>query len=206
MENKLQELTQKLYDEGLSKGRKEADTLLADAQAKAKKIIAEAEAEAARIKRDAETSAEDLRKNTLTELNLAGKQVVSKLKAGIEELIVAKATKEPVAKANLDPKFVEEVLVAVAKNWQGSSADSISLKALLPKEKEAEMGKQIEQSAKALLGEGFEIVWSNGVKSGFRIGPKDGGYYISFSDESFDALLNEYLRPKVSEILYGNKE
>ena len=33
MENKLQQLTQKLYDEGLEKGRAEADKLVADAVA-----------------------------------------------------------------------------------------------------------------------------------------------------------------------------
>ena len=33
MENKLQQLTQKLYDEGLEKGRAEADKLVAEAKA-----------------------------------------------------------------------------------------------------------------------------------------------------------------------------
>lgn len=42
MENKLQQLTQKLYDEGLEKGRAEADKLVADAKAEARKIVAEA--------------------------------------------------------------------------------------------------------------------------------------------------------------------
>ena len=32
MENKLQQLTQKLYDEGLEKGRAEADRLVAEAR------------------------------------------------------------------------------------------------------------------------------------------------------------------------------
>ena len=44
MENKLQQLTQKLYDEGLEKGRAEADKLVADAKAEARKIVAEARA------------------------------------------------------------------------------------------------------------------------------------------------------------------
>lgn len=39
MENKLQQLTQKLYDEGLEKGRAEADKLVADAKAEAQKIV-----------------------------------------------------------------------------------------------------------------------------------------------------------------------
>ena len=45
--NKLQELTQKLYNEGLEKGRSEADRLVAEAKAEAAKILAEAKAEAA---------------------------------------------------------------------------------------------------------------------------------------------------------------
>ena len=36
MENKLQKLTEQLYEEGLSKGRADAEKLVADAQTKAK--------------------------------------------------------------------------------------------------------------------------------------------------------------------------
>ena len=50
MENKLQQLTQKLYDEGLEKGRAEAERLVAEAKTNAAKIVKEAEAQAARLK------------------------------------------------------------------------------------------------------------------------------------------------------------
>lgn len=206
MENKLQELTKKLYDEGLSKGRKEAEALLADANAKAKKIVAEAEAEAGRIRKKAQSDAEDLRKNTLTELSLAGKQVIGTIKADVQDMIVAKAIDEPVKNAALDPKFVEEMLVAVAKNWSGSSAEKVSLKAMLPKEMEGKLDSELEKSVLASLGNELEITFSDGVKSGFKVGPKKGGYYISFTDDSFNALLGEYLRPKVSEMLYGKED
>ena len=49
MENKLQQLTQKLYDEGLEKGRAEAERLVAEAKTNAAKIVKEAEAQAAKI-------------------------------------------------------------------------------------------------------------------------------------------------------------
>ena len=39
MENKLQELTDKLYREGLSKGKEEGEALLAKAETKAAEII-----------------------------------------------------------------------------------------------------------------------------------------------------------------------
>ena len=45
MENKLQQLTQKLYDEGLEKGRAEAERLVAEAKTNAAKLVKEAEAQ-----------------------------------------------------------------------------------------------------------------------------------------------------------------
>ena len=98
------------------------------------------------------------------------------------------------------------MLVAVAKNWSGSSTEKISLQAMLPKEMEEKLGKALKQSVQAVLGSEMEITFSDGVKSGFKIGPKQGGYYISFTDDSFNALLGEYLRPKVSEMLYGKED
>ena len=60
MENKLQQLTQKLYDEGLEKGRAEAERLVAEAKTNAAKIVKEAEAQAAKILADANTKAQDV--------------------------------------------------------------------------------------------------------------------------------------------------
>ncbi len=201
MENtKLQQLTDKLYQEGLEKGRTEARALVTEAEARAAKIVAEAEARAAKIVTEAERKAEDVEKNAMTEIALAGKQAVAKIKSEIETLIVAKVSTEGVRSANLDPAFIKDMLLAVAANWNnGAKAD---LKALLPEAKKAELGAAFDSAAKALLAEGVEVGFSADVKSGFKVGEKDGGYYISFSDESFEALLGGYLREKAAELLF----
>ena len=49
MQNKLQELTDKLYNEGLSKGKQEGEELLAKAKAQVDDMLAKAQAEAAQI-------------------------------------------------------------------------------------------------------------------------------------------------------------
>ena len=49
MQNKLQELTDRLYNEGLSKGKQEGEELLAKAKVQADEMIAKAQAEAALI-------------------------------------------------------------------------------------------------------------------------------------------------------------
>jgi V/A-type H+-transporting ATPase subunit E len=198
--SKLQELTDRLFQEGLEKGRAEADNLVAEAKSKAQKIVADAEAKAAQIIADAEAKAVDVEKNAMTEISLAGKQAVAKIKAEIENLIVAKCLSEGVKSANLDATFIKDMLLAVAKNWNnGAKAE---LKALLPEAKKAELGAAFDAAAKALLAEGVEVGFSSDVKSGFKVGEKNGGYYISFSDESFEALLSGYLREKVAQLLF----
>ena len=197
---KLQELTDKLHQQGLEKGRNEADSLVAEAKSKAQKIVADAEAQAAAIIAAAENKAADVEKNAMTEISLAGKQAVAKIKAEIESLIVAKTTSEGVKSANVDASFIKEMLLAVAKNWNNGA--KVELSAMLPEAKKAELGKSFAAAAAALLKEGIEVGYSADVKSGFKVGEKNGGYYISFSDESFEALLGGYLREKVAGLIF----
>lgn len=203
--NKLSQLTQKLYEEGLSKGREEGDRLIADATEKAKKIVAEAEQTAKRIARQAETDAQELRKNTMTEIALAGREATARIKEEIASMVVARALADGVHKAALDPSFIREILVAVARNWKGGGGEKITLEALLPAANRNELDAAFAASAAALLKEGIEVGYSPDVRSGFKVGEKGGGYYIGFSDENFEALLGRYLREKVTTILYGAK-
>ena len=73
-------------------------------------------------------------------------------------------------------------MLAVAKNWNNGA--KVELSAMLPEAKKAELDKSFAAAAAALLKEGIEVGYSADVKSGFKVGEKNGGYYISFSDES----------------------
>ncbi len=205
MENKLQQLTRTLYAEGLEKGRCEADRLVAEAKAEAEKILSAAKAEADAIVRGAELKAQDVEKNSLTEIALAGKQAVAKIKSEISSMIIAKSSADSVKAATLDAEFIKEMLIAVAKNWNGADAGKVELKALLPEAQKAKLDAEFEKVAKALLAEGIEVGYAAEIKSGFRVGQKNGGYYISFTDEDFDALMKEYLREKIATLLYEAK-
>ena len=141
MENKLQELTQKLYEEGLSKGKQEAEQMVADARKQAEKIVADARKQADELRKQAEKSAEDLKKNTLTELGLAGRQMVGTLKSQIESLIVFKSTSDAVSAANADPEFIKSLLLEIASHWNGASSSRVDLKAVLPADKQAALEK-----------------------------------------------------------------
>lgn len=200
MENKkLQELTEKLYEEGLSKGREEAEVILAEATKKATALVQEAEEKAAAIVKAAEEKAAEVKKNNETEMKLATRQMVAALRENIANLVVAKVSEPAVHAALLDEKFVKEMLLEVARQWNG---ERVELAAVLPEQMKGKLDTEAEGASKALLSEGVEVGYSEKVKTGFKVAPKEGGYYISFTEEDFSALLAEYLKEKITKMLF----
>ena len=80
MQNKLQELTDKLYNEGLSKGKKEAEDLKAAAVKESDRIIADARKEAEKIVADARKEAEELRTRVENDIRMASSQTISSVR------------------------------------------------------------------------------------------------------------------------------
>ena len=205
MEDKLQKLTQKLYEEGLSKGRSDADDLVNKAKAEAAAIIDEAKVKAGSIIHQAEQSAAEMKKNTETEVALASRQVISELKSRIQNLIAAKELTPAIQTTVKESAFLKEMILAIAKNWDGCEQTHTDLDVMLPKETSAALIDELKASLKKALDSGIEVKTDDSVKSGFKVAPQAGGYYISFTDADFDELFREYLRPKVAELLFGDK-
>ncbi len=202
MENKLQELTQKLYNEGVEKANAEAEKILAEAKSEAEKLKQEAEKEAQKIVADASQKSAEIKKNVDAELSLAAKQTVRTVKQQITDLIVSKVIDEPVKKAFDDEKFVKEIIETVVKNWNPQKNESIDLAVLLPVDLEKEFSKYFTAKSGKELNANLEINFSDSIKGGFKIGPADGSYKISFSEDDFENFFKSFLRPKTVEMLY----
>jgi V/A-type H+-transporting ATPase subunit E len=201
MQNKLQELTEKLYAEGLSKGKQEGEEILAKAKVQAEEIVAKAHAEAAAIVAAAKKDAEDLKTKVESDVKMAANQSVAATKKDIETLVVAKMTEAEVKNALTSADFVKEVIIAVAKGF--NTEEPVDLEVVLPEALKKDLeGFVAKELANALKGN-VEASFSKKVAGGFTIGPKDGGYFISFTDETFNALISEYLRPATKKLLFG---
>ena len=201
MQNKLQELTDKLYNEGLSKGKQEGEEILAKAKVQADEIVAKAKAEAAAIISAANKEADDLKTKVQGDLKMAANQSIAATKKDIESLIVAKMTESDVKKALTSADFVKEVILAVAKNF--NTEDAADLEVVLPESLKKDLEGFVSKELVSTLKGGVEATFSKKISGGFTIGPKDGGYFISFTDETFNALISEYLRPATKKILFG---
>ena len=201
MQNKLQELTDKLYKEGLSKGKQEGEAYLAKAKVQAEEIVAKAQAEAAAILAAANKEAEDLKTKVQGDLKMAASQCVAATKKDIETLIVAKMTEAEVKKALTSAEFVKEVILAVAKGFNTDEPTDLEL--VLPESLKAELEPFVKNELTKVLKTDVQASFTKKVAGGFTIGPKDGGYFISFTEETFNALISEYLRPATKKILFG---
>ncbi|WP_298064433.1 hypothetical protein [uncultured Rikenella sp.] len=206
MENKLQQLTEKLYNEGLSKGRAEAESILAKAHADAEKIVAEAQDKAMGIVAEAEKSAAQLRVNTENEVRLAAGQLKSALRQQVESMVQMQVVTPQVAEAWRDNSFIKELAVTAVQSV--GQQEGGALRVVLPENRGSELVEAVKNALAEKLGgdHGVEVVTDAKVRVPFRIAVKDGGYYVSFSDADFDALFRSYLRPKVASLLFGDEE
>ena len=201
MQNKLQELTEKLYAEGLSKGKQEGEEILAKAKVQAEEIVAKAHAEAAAIVAAAKKDAEDLKTKVESDVKMAANQSVAATKKDIETLVVAKMTEAEVKNALTSADFVKEVVLAVAKGF--NTEEPVDLEVVLPEALKKDLEGFVAKELTNALKGNVEASFSKKVAGGFTIGPKDGGYFISFTDETFNALISEYLRPATKKLLFG---
>ena len=198
--DKLQELTQKLYNEGLAKGKEEGEALLAKATAQAEEIVKQARAQAAAIVEKAQKEAQDYKVKMEGDVKMASTQALQATKAGIEGLIVAKAV-EPVKEQLSGAAFLKEIITTVAQRFSTQEATDLSL--VLPEKLQKELEPFVKGELAQTLGKGVEASFSKKVAGGFKIGPKDGSYFISLTDEAFQGLIGEFLRPATKKILFG---
>ncbi len=200
---KLQELTEKLYQEGLAKGQKEGDERLAAAKKEAQRILEEANTEAQKIVEKAEKAAVEARKNAEAEIKMAFRQSFLTVRQQVEQMIVSKALSEPVKNAVADETFIQEIIRTIVSGFNLGAEESLSVSVVLPESMKDKLTKQSERAVLSALGEGVEVKFDKQIKAGFKIGPKDQGYFISFTDRDFEHLIREYLRPHLAALLFG---
>ena len=201
MQNNLQELTDRLYNEGLSKGKQEGEELLAKAKVQADEMIAKAKAEAAQIVAAAQKQADEIKTKTASDIRMASTQSLAATKKDIETLVVGKMTDEAVKKTLSSADFVKDIIKAVAEKF--TTDGPVDLELILPETLKADLEPFATKELAKILGAGVEASFSKKVSGGFRIGPKEGGYFVSFTEDTFNELISEYLRPATKKLLFG---
>ena len=203
MQDKLQELTDRLYNEGLSKGKQEGEELLQKAHAEADRIVADAKAEAERIIAQANKEAEELKTKVTADIKMAATQSIAVTKQEIEKMVVTRASEQGV-KANMSsPDFVKEMIKDVVKAFNPQNAAPVALDLILPEAMKAELEPFVNNEVAQLFKNEIKVDYSKKMNGGFKVSPREGGYMLQFTDEEFTQLIANYLRPATKKILFG---
>ena len=198
MQNKLQELTEQLYNEGLAKGRQEGDRYLEEARQKAAAIVSDAKKEAEAIIAKAEKEAADLKFKAEADIKMASSQALQATRKDVENLIIEKVSSQ---NATSDPGFLKQIIQSVASKFSAQESSDIAL--VLPAALQEKLEPWVKNELSKVLSKPVQAEFSKKISGGFTIAPKDGSYFISFTDKTFDSLIAEYLRPVTRKLLFG---
>jgi len=203
MEGKLQELTNKIYQEGVEKAKAEGKTIIDSSKQDADLLISNAKKEAENIINNAKKDAEQLKSKILSEIKMASSQSISSLKQEIANLL-SQATISTSTKTTFnDTDFIKNLIKEIVTKWDSSK--NLDLNIILPEKSKTEFTDFFKTKAADILNKGVEIKFEGRMDAGFKIGPKDNSFILSFTDKDFIQFFQSFLKPKTKEILFSGE-
>ncbi len=201
MNDQLQELLKRVYEEGVAKAQAEAEAILAGAKSKADSILEDAGKQAEAIVAEAQKKADELQKNSTSDIKLASQHSISTLKNKITDIILQSVYDKDVKAAFNDTEFIKKVIVEVLEGWKaGNSTGNLVISESL----QSKLDDHFLGSIKAILGNKLNIEFSPQMKQGFTISPADGTYKLSFTEEDFINLFKSFVRPRTQALLFNS--
>lgn len=197
MDVQLAELIDKIKAEGVGKAEQEAQAILDKAQNEASDIVEKAKSEAEKIVADGKREVAGNKAASEDALKQASRDLILSVQTRLTKLfdtIVAEATE-----AAYSPDVVSQAVLSIVQEWAKSGTTDVAV--LVPESRR----DSVEQALRAKLAEqvrsGVAVEGVPGLRSGFRVGEKDGNAYFDFSAEGVADALAEYLNPRLTELM-----
>ena len=203
MDNKLDILTKKIYEQGVEKANHDSVEIVENAKKEAEKILADAKSEAERIVNQANKEAEELKTKDNADVKRAATQSIAVTKQEIEKMVVTSATEQGVKAAMTSADFVKELIKDIIKAFNPENASPVALDLILPEAMKAELEPFVKNEIGRAFKNEVNVSFNKKIGGGFKVAPKDGGYVLQFTDEEFNQLISNYLRPATKKILFG---
>ena len=207
MTERLDKLTQQIYNEGIEKAQQEAKQIIGAAEEEKRKILRAARQESEDILKASRKEAAELKHRVESEVRMASQQSLSLLRQKITELICVKTAEKSMKGMLDDPDFLKRILEIVMKERVADncrSGQEIYIK--LPQEMKKDIEEYLFKKGKQVLDSGLKVDFDEQIASGFQIAPQDGSYRIGFTEDDFKALVQYFLRPQMKKFLFGIEE
>jgi V/A-type H+/Na+-transporting ATPase subunit E len=205
MEGKLQELTQRLYHEGVEKANAEGKALIEKAKRESDSHLAKTKAEAEALILRAQKESEQIKAKALSEVKMAAEQAVTTLKNEVANLLSSGALTKAVSSSLNDVLFIQSLIKDIVAKWDGASAGN-GLLLILPETKRKELDEIFKAKSSDMLKNGLEIKFEGRMEGGFKLEPKDGSFVLSFTEKDFNQFFQSFLKVRAKEILFPSEK
>jgi V/A-type H+-transporting ATPase subunit E len=203
MDSKLQELTEKIYREGVEKGEQQASSIIAAAEKQAAAITDGARSEAEKIIAEAQKKAAGMQQNMEADMRLAASQCMIALKQQMLAIITAQVVDKPLTASLSDVATITAFLKIIFQNWNPAAGELSGIEVLLPEAQREQLTASLEAGLSQELASGLTLRFAKNIKAGFQVQPSGSSYKISLTDEDFREYFKEYLRPRMRAFLFG---
>ena len=213
----VQELINRLRDEGVKAGREKSDQVLREAREQASRIVAQAKAEAEKILSKARSEIETERAAANDSLRVAIRDTELKMEAELKAGFAAHV-KRLVSVELSDREFLRQIVLAIAGMAAGDKAcEGQPVEVLLPQglfetdERETRLTEKGQDRMRHLvlgisgdmLREGVDLKPSEDISGGIRIRLVGKDLEIDLSDQAISDLLLQNLLPRYQAIVTG---
>lgn len=202
MENKIQELAEKIYKDGVAKAQSEADDIIAKAERLSKEVVEQAREKAAQIVSSATEESERLRNQSVTEVRDMVHSAEEALKTKITDLINSQAVNASIDETFAKPETLYKVVLEMAQHALKGGTNSLEISTSDAKGIE----EYIRAKAQSLLQSSVTIKEVAGKATSFDISSEEWNYKINVSKEAFSKYFTEFMRPRMHQILFSNEE
>lgn len=198
MEMQLQELIEKIKQDGVKTAEAEAEAILKSANEKAEKIIADAKVEAEKLVLNAKQQNERTVKSGEDAIRQAGRNLLISFRESVTKELEA-ILNNGVLEA-YSPKNLTDLIIKVVEAWsKNTEASDISI--ILNSNDLKEVEGTLLSALKEKMLQGVTLKANDNFDGGFRIAVNQGQAYYDFSAEAVTDMLAAYLSPKVSALL-----
>jgi V/A-type H+-transporting ATPase subunit E len=206
----VQDLVNRLREDGIAEGRREAELLVEDARRKAAMIVEQAETEAAKIRADALDASKQTRKSAEEALRLAVRDSLLRLRTEVEDRFAGQLG-SLITQRLQDTEFMDQLILAIAGNAVPKDrAAQIQLPATMAST-DGDEGRDgvraVDSVVRGLTGEmlreGITLSVSNDLEAALSIRVGEEGLEIHLDDRTLTELLGQHLLPRFRSLLDG---
>ena len=212
----VEELIDRLRDEGVSRGREEAERIVADAESRARWLVSQAQDEATELVDKARADAKALTRSAEDALQVAARDMLLSLRERLSHRFAGEV-RRLVRDQMREPDMLRRLILAVAARQGELLGEDKDVELLLPREvlDVAEMGNDPAELAEGeltavvlgltddMLRDGIALKVSEGAHEGTRARLVDDEIEVEVTADAVASLLLEHLQPRFRALLEG---